>query len=60
MRQPPEEMATIARDYVAALPADRFPNLVAVADHFAIGDPDERFELLLDLFVEGLARRADL
>jgi hypothetical protein len=24
----------------------------------AIGDPDERFELLLDLFVDGLAQRA--
>ncbi len=58
--QPPlEEMARMARDYIADLPTDRFPNLVAVADHFTISDPDQRFELLLDLFVEGLAKRAE-
>jgi AcrR family transcriptional regulator len=57
--QPPvEEMAQMARDYVAALPADRFPNLVAVADYHAISDPDLRFELLLDIYVEGLSKRA--
>ena len=43
---------------VAALPGNRFPNMVAVADHYAIIDQDLRFELLLDLFVEGLARNA--
>jgi TetR/AcrR family tetracycline transcriptional repressor len=53
-----EEAGAMARDYLAALPADRFPNLVALADHFAITDPDERFELLVDLFVDGLAGRA--
>ena len=36
----------------------RFPNLVALADQFAVTDPDERFELLVDLFVDGLAARA--
>jgi TetR/AcrR family transcriptional regulator, tetracycline repressor protein len=57
--QPPlEEMARMVRDYIAALPADRFPNMTALADHYAITDQDLRFELLLDLFVEGLARRA--
>jgi hypothetical protein len=47
----------MARDYLASLPTDRFPN-VALADHFAITDPEQRFNLLLDIFVEGLARRA--
>jgi AcrR family transcriptional regulator len=50
--------AEAARDYVASLPPGQFPNLTAVADHFANADHDERFELLLDLFVGGLARRA--
>jgi hypothetical protein len=55
---PPEAAAAMARDYVASLPRDRFPNLAAVADHFAAADADERFELLLDIFVTGLAQRA--
>src|SRR5215218_11112278 len=57
--EPPlEEAAAMAREYIASLPGDQFPNMVAVADHFAITDQDVRFELLLDIFVEGLARRA--
>jgi AcrR family transcriptional regulator len=58
--QPPmEDMAQMARDYLASLPPEQFPNLTALADHFAITDPDQRFELLLDLFIEGLAKRAE-
>jgi TetR/AcrR family transcriptional regulator, tetracycline repressor protein len=57
--QPPvDEAAGMVKDYMATLPPDRFPNLVAVADHFAVSDQDQRFELLIDLFVEGLAQRA--
>jgi TetR/AcrR family transcriptional regulator, tetracycline repressor protein len=57
--QPPlEQAATMVRDYLASLPPERFPNLVALADHIVAGDPDARFELLLDLFVDGLAQRA--
>jgi AcrR family transcriptional regulator len=55
---PPEQAAAQSRDYLAALPAERFPNLVPVAEHFAISDADQRFNLLLDLFVDGLAQRA--
>jgi AcrR family transcriptional regulator len=44
--------------YLASLPAEQFPNLVAVAGHMAAGDADGRFELLLDFFVDGLAQRA--
>jgi hypothetical protein len=32
--------------------------MTALADEFAFADPDERFELLINLFVDGLARRA--
>jgi AcrR family transcriptional regulator len=57
--QPPDDEASVmVRDYMASLPTDRFPNLAAVADHFASADQDERFELLIDLFVDGLAKRA--
>jgi AcrR family transcriptional regulator len=55
---PPEEAGQMVRGYLESLPPDQFPNLTEVADAFAMGDQDERFELLLDLFVEGLARRA--
>ena len=56
--QPPSsEAGTMARDYMASLPADHFPHLVQLADQFAADDPDQRFELLLDLFVDGLAKR---
>jgi AcrR family transcriptional regulator len=56
---PTEEMGQMARDYVASLPREQFPNLIEVADYYAMTDPGERFELLLDLFVEGLSKRAD-
>jgi hypothetical protein len=48
----------MTRDYLAALPSDRFPNLAELADLVAAADADQRFELLLDLFVDGLAHRA--
>ncbi|HEU5372504.1 MAG TPA: TetR/AcrR family transcriptional regulator [Gaiellaceae bacterium] len=52
-----EQMEDAARDYVAALPGDEFPNLVAVSHHFGQTDHDQSFELLIDLFVDGLAQR---
>ena len=59
---PPEEgdwekAGNAARDYIAALPADRFPSLRAVASQFTALDRDEAFDLLLDIFVSGLAAR---
>jgi AcrR family transcriptional regulator len=50
--------ADLASAYLGALPAQRFPNLVALAAEFSHADPDERFELLIDIFVDGLARLA--
>jgi AcrR family transcriptional regulator len=55
---PPDEAAAMASDYLASLPGDRFPHLVAVAEHIASDNADEHFELLLDIFVGGLAQRA--
>jgi hypothetical protein len=51
-----QEAADMARDYIASLPTEYFPNMVGLADEFAFADADERFEL--DIFVDGLARRA--
>ena len=48
----------MASSYLGSLPAEHFPNLVALAGEYALADDDERFELLLDIFVSGLARRA--
>ena len=58
--QPPEDPPdpSMAREYLASLPADRFPHVVEHADHIAASDPEERFELLLDVYVSGLAMRA--
>jgi hypothetical protein len=55
---PLEESAEIVRGYLGSLPAEQFSNLTEVAQHFAEANQDARFELLLDLLVEGLARRA--
>ena len=57
-RPPPGTEGAMVRDYLGSLPGEQFPNLVAVADHMAAPDPDARFELLLDFFVDGLAQRA--
>src|SRR5215204_1788157 len=56
---PMDEAAEMVRDYVGSLPADQFPNLTEVGKHFVETDQDARFELLLDLFVDGLAARAN-
>jgi len=53
-----QQVADMARDYVASLPAAQFPNMTALADEFALSDPDERFDLLIDIFIDGLSRRA--
>ena len=47
-----------ASRYLASLPPGQFPNLTALAGHFSTVDPDERFELLLDIFAGGLAQHA--
>ena len=55
-----EPIAAMTRDYHASLPPGQLPNLVALADHFAISDQDRRFEVLINLFVDGLACRIAL
>jgi AcrR family transcriptional regulator len=53
------EMGQMARDFIAALPADEYPNMVEVADYYAMTVNDQRFELLIEIFVDGLAARAE-
>jgi len=45
------------RTYLESLPADRFPNLVALAGPLTRTNPDEdeRFEFMLNVLVDGLA-----
>jgi AcrR family transcriptional regulator len=53
-----QELADLVTGYFASLPAEHFPNLTELAGEFSLADNDERFELLLDIFVDGLGRRA--
>jgi AcrR family transcriptional regulator len=53
-----QKAADMARDYIASLPQEQFPNMTELAGEFAFSDPDERFEILIDIFVDGLARKA--
>ena len=45
------------RRQLAALPADTYPNSIAVAEDLTADDPDVRFDFGLDLLIEGLGRR---
>ncbi|GGM66939.1 TetR/AcrR family transcriptional regulator [Dactylosporangium sucinum] len=45
-------------DYLAHLPVDQFPNLVAMAPVMIEGSGDERFAFAIDLMVDGFARYA--
>jgi AcrR family transcriptional regulator len=46
------------RDYVASLPVDQFPNILAVSTTLFEGGGDQRFLFSLDLMVDGLAALA--
>ena len=56
--RPGPDLSSEVKRYFASLPGDRFPNLVAVADEFAKTDWDERFDLLIMTFIDGLAGQA--
>jgi hypothetical protein len=58
-RPGPGLSAEVSR-YFASLPGDRFPNLAAAAGEFAKTDFDERFELLITIFINGLAAQPRL
>ena len=52
---PPEQALAMIRDYWASMPADRFPNVLAILDELFSGTPDERFDLGLDVIIRGIA-----
>ena len=58
--QPPADppAGAMVTGYLASLPGEQFPHLVAVAAHMGEQGADARFELLLDFFVDGLTQRA--
>jgi AcrR family transcriptional regulator len=53
-----DEAAQMVQTYFTSLPTEQFSNLKELAEHFAITDQDKRFDLLIDLFVDGIAARA--
>jgi AcrR family transcriptional regulator len=55
---PDAPSASAVSGYLASLPVDQFPNIVASAPYFAQWDNDVQFEMLVDLYVDGLAQRA--
>ena len=58
-RPGPDLSAEVGR-YFASLPGERFANLAAVAAEFAKTDFDELFELLIEIFIDGLTERPGL
>jgi TetR/AcrR family tetracycline transcriptional repressor len=53
----PEDILNTIRGFFSSLPAERYPNLVALADDITGGDYDERFEFGLGLLLDGLEQR---
>jgi AcrR family transcriptional regulator len=49
-----EEMIRAMGEYFSKLPADRFPNVIAVFPALTEGGADERFEFGLELLIRGL------
>jgi hypothetical protein len=52
---PAEEAAQMVRTYFESLPDEHFSNLKEVAEHFAMTDQDARFDLLIHIFIDGIA-----
>jgi AcrR family transcriptional regulator len=60
-RLEPEEAERYFRElgeYMHSLPADRFPNMAALATAMMTGDPEERFEFGLDVLISGIEAQA--
>lgn len=53
--QPPDEVLKMIKGYYASLPAEQFPNILAILDQLFAGDMEERFEFGLEVLVKGLA-----
>ncbi|MGH9126380.1 MAG: TetR/AcrR family transcriptional regulator [Acidimicrobiales bacterium] len=56
---PPEQIVGMIREYLLALPPERFPHTLAAIDLLmGAGTPDARFEFGLDVLIRGLASYA--
>lgn len=56
---PPEQIVGMIREYLLALPRERFPHTLAAIDLLmGVGPPDARFEFGLDVLIRGLASYA--
>ncbi|MBG0832325.1 TetR/AcrR family transcriptional regulator [Planomonospora sp. ID67723] len=53
------DMRAHLRQFFADLPPDRFPNLIALADHMLPRDEDDRFDLAVEIIIRGLASFAE-
>jgi TetR/AcrR family transcriptional regulator, tetracycline repressor protein len=51
----PEEFTAQVAGWLRSLPADQFPNTVAIADKVVAGSSEDRFEWGLDVIIRGLA-----
>jgi len=51
---PPDQIVTMFRDYMASLPADRFPHIHRTLDHLFDTDFDARFEFGIDVILRGI------
>jgi AcrR family transcriptional regulator len=49
-----DHVAAGMEQYMAMLPADKFPNLTEVATEMASGSPDDRFEFSIELLLRGI------
>jgi len=58
MGGPEDETAHAMGAYLAMLPPEQFPYLMAASGELAAGDADQRFEFGLDLLIRGLASMA--
>jgi TetR/AcrR family tetracycline transcriptional repressor len=55
----PQNIGQLARQYIALLPSDRYPNLMAAAPKLFGGDRDARFGLALDYLIAGFEARLE-
>ena len=53
-----DDTAHAMGEYLAMLPPERFPHLLAASGELATGDADQRFEFGLDLLIRVLASMA--
>ena len=53
----PRTLYEQVRRWFAALPADEYPNLTALADQLAQPDQDHRFQVGLQMVLDGLGHR---